>query len=127
MWERRDDIPRAEADLRRILVADPENVATLNALGYTLADRTTRYEEALQLIDRARVADPDNPAIIDSHGWVLYRLGRNEEAVAELRRAFAMPKDAEIGAHLGRSEEHTYELPSLMRSSYACFVVKKTT
>src|SRR3546814_5621835 len=54
MWERRDDIPRAEADLRRILVADPENVATLNALGYTLADRTTRYEEALQLIDRAR-------------------------------------------------------------------------
>jgi len=101
MWERRDDIPRAEADLRRILVADPENVATLNALGYTLADRTTRYEEALQLIDRARVADPDNPAIIDSHGWVLYRLGRNKEAVAELRRAFALQKDAEIGAHLG--------------------------
>src|SRR3546814_20005549 len=64
------------------------------------SDRTTRYEEALQLIDRARVADPDNPAIIDSHGWVLYRLGRNEEAVAELRRAFAMQKDAEIGAHL---------------------------
>src|SRR5690606_23767061 len=53
MWERRDDIPRAEADLRRILVADPENVAALNALGYTLADRTTRFEEALQLIDRA--------------------------------------------------------------------------
>jgi len=101
MWERRDDIARAEADLRKILVADPENVATLNALGYTLADRTTRYAEALQLIDRARVADPDNPAIIDSHGWVLYRLGRNEEALAELRRAFSLQKDAEIGAHLG--------------------------
>ncbi|GAB3314916.1 tetratricopeptide repeat protein [Luteimonas notoginsengisoli] len=101
MWERRDDIARAEADLRRILVADPDNVPTLNALGYTLADRTTRYEEALQLIDRARVADPDNPAIIDSHGWVLYRLGRNDEALAELRRAFALQKDAEIGAHLG--------------------------
>jgi tetratricopeptide (TPR) repeat protein len=101
MWERRNDIARAEADLRRILVADPDNVPTLNALGYTLADRTTRYEEALQLIDRARVADPDNPAIIDSHGWVLYRLGRNDEALAELRRAFALQKDAEIGAHLG--------------------------
>lgn len=101
MWERRDDIPRAEADLRKILVADPENIATLNALGYTLADRTTRYAEALQLIDRARVADPDNPAIIDSHGWVLYRLGRNKEALAELRRAFSLQKDAEIGAHLG--------------------------
>jgi tetratricopeptide (TPR) repeat protein len=100
MWERRDDIARAEADLRKILVADPDNVATLNALGYTLADRTTRYAEALQLIDRARVAEPDNPAIIDSHGWVLYRLGRNQEALEELRRAFAMQKDAEIGAHL---------------------------
>ena len=54
-----------------------------------------------ELIDRARVADPDNPAIIDSHGWVLYRLGRNEEALAELRRAFSLQKDAEIGAHLG--------------------------
>ena len=101
MWERRDDIARAEADLRRILVADPENVAALNALGYTLADRTTRYEEALELIDRARVAEPGNAAIIDSYGWVLYRLGRRDDALVELRRAYALQKDPEIGAHLG--------------------------
>lgn len=101
MWERRDDIPRAEADLRRILAIDPENVAALNALGYTLADRTTRYTEALELIDRARVAEPDNAAIIDSYGWVLYRLGRNEDALVELRRAFSMMKDAEVAAHIG--------------------------
>jgi predicted Zn-dependent protease len=101
MWERRDDIARAEADLRKVLVAEPDNVAALNALGYTLADRTTRYKEALELIDRARVADPDSAAIIDSYGWVLYRLGRNEEALVELRRAFALQKDPEIAAHLG--------------------------
>lgn len=100
-WERRDDIARAEADLRKVLVAEPDNVAALNALGYTLADRTTRYAEALDLIDRARVAEPDNPAIIDSYGWVLYRLGRTREALVELRRAFALQKDPEIGAHLG--------------------------
>jgi len=100
-WERRDDIARAEADLRKILVTEPENVAALNALGYTLADRTHRYQEALELIDRARVAEPDNPAIVDSHGWVLYRLGRNEEALVQLRRAFSLAKDAEIAAHLG--------------------------
>lgn len=112
MWERRDDIPRAEADLRTILVADPENVAALNALGYTLADRTERYEEALELIDRARVAEPGNAAIIDSYGWVLYRLGRNDEALVELRRAYTLQKDAEIAAHvaevlwmLGRRDE----------------------
>ena len=99
-WERRDQIDRAEADLRRILVTDPENIPALNALGYTLADRTTRYQEALELIDRARVAEPDEAAIIDSYGWVLYRLGRNAEALVELRRAFNLQKDAEIAAHI---------------------------
>lgn len=112
MWERRDDIERAEADLRRLLVAEPENVHALNALGYTLADRTGRYEEALELIDRARLAEPDNAHIIDSYGWVLYRLGRHEEALVELRRAWSMLRDAEVAAHvaevlwaLGRGDE----------------------
>ncbi|PPU42363.1 tetratricopeptide repeat protein [Xanthomonas arboricola] len=100
-WERSDDVARAEADLRKILVAEPENVAALNALGYTLADRTTRYKEALALIDRARTADPDNPAIVDSYGWVLYRMGRTKEALVQLRRAWALVKDPEIAAHVG--------------------------
>ncbi|QOY63148.1 tetratricopeptide repeat protein [Lysobacter sp. H21R4] len=99
-WERGDDVPRAEADLRRILVIDPESVAALNALGYTLADRTDRYQEALELINRARAAEPDNAAITDSYGWVLYRLGRTDEALVALRQAFALQKDAEIAAHL---------------------------
>jgi len=100
-WERNDDVPRAEADLRKVLVAEPENVAALNALGYTLADRTHRYQEALELIDRARVAEPDNAAIVDSYGWVLYRLGRNTEALEHLRRAWSLNKDPEIAAHVG--------------------------
>ncbi|WP_363796281.1 tetratricopeptide repeat protein [Lysobacter firmicutimachus] len=100
-WERRDDIARAEADLRRILVAEPDNSAALNALGYTLADRTTRYQEALELIERARAAEPNNYAVIDSYGWVLYRLGRVAEAETELRRALTLQKDAEVAAHLG--------------------------
>ncbi|KAF1699891.1 hypothetical protein CSC68_13585 [Pseudoxanthomonas suwonensis] len=100
-WERQDRIDRAEADLRRVLVTDPENVAALNALGYTLADRTDRYREALELIDRARTAEPDNAAIVDSYGWVLYRLGRSQEALVELRRAWGLMKDPEIAAHLG--------------------------
>ena len=100
-WERRDRIDHAEADLRRILVTDPENTAALNALGYTLADRTGRYQEALELIERARAAEPDDAAIIDSYGWVLYRLGRNDEALVQLRRAYTLQKDAEIAAHVG--------------------------
>lgn len=102
MWERQDEIAKAEADFRRILVVDPSNVATLNALGYTLADRTDRYREALELIDRARVADPGNAAIIDSYGWVLYKLGRKREALDYLRRAYALQKDPDIASHLAQ-------------------------
>ncbi|MGV8923577.1 MAG: tetratricopeptide repeat protein [Thermomonas sp.] len=101
LWERRDDITKAEADFRRILVSVPDDVTTLNALGYTLADRTTRYKEALELIDRARVAEPGNAAIIDSYGWVLFRLGRNAEALDQLRRAYTLQKDPDIASHLG--------------------------
>jgi tetratricopeptide (TPR) repeat protein len=100
MWERRDDISRAEADLRKILATNPEDVNALNALGYTLADRTDRYREALEMISRALAAQPDSAAIIDSYGWVLYRLGRNKDALVELRRAYTKQKDAEIAAHL---------------------------
>lgn len=102
MWERMDDIGKAEADLRRVLVIAPDNVAALNALGYTLADRTRRYREALELIDRARVADPGNAAIIDSYGWVLFRLGKRREALEHLRHAYALQKDPDIASHLGQ-------------------------
>lgn len=99
-WIGVEQAARAEADLRQLLAAEPDNASALNALGYLLADRTTRYQEALELINRALVAEPDNPAVLDSHGWVLYRLGRVAEASGVLRRAWALQRDAEIGAHL---------------------------
>ena len=91
----------AERDMRRILEMDPDNVRTLNALGYTLADQTDRYEEALIYINRAYAQEPDDPAIIDSLGWVHYRLGNLDEAHRHLQRAWNMTQDSEIGAHLG--------------------------
>lgn len=102
MWERQDRIGKAEADLRRLLVIEPDNVAALNALGYTLADRTDRYREALELIDRARVAEPGNAAIIDSYGWVLFKLGKARQALDHLRHAYALQEDPDIAAHLGQ-------------------------
>jgi tetratricopeptide (TPR) repeat protein len=102
MWERQDRIGKAEADLRRLLVIEPDNVAALNALGYTLADRTDRYREALELIDRARVAEPGNAAIIDSYGWVLFKLGKARQALDHLRHAYALQEDPDIASHLGQ-------------------------
>ncbi len=78
----------------------PDSALSMNALGYTLADRTERYAEAEVLIAKALKLDPDNPAIIDSHGWVLYKLGRHEEARAELQKAYDAFDDHEVAAHL---------------------------
>ena len=90
-----------EADLRSILQREPENAMALNALGYTLADRNDRLDEALVLIEQAHKLKPEDPAILDSLGWVHYRLGNLDLAEELLRRAFAAFPDAEVGAHLG--------------------------
>lgn len=99
--ERLNHLEIMEQDLRQILQQEPENTQVLNALGYTLADRTLRYQEAYEYIRRALEQSPDDPAIIDSMGWVLYRLGRHEESLKYLRRAASMLEDGEISAHLG--------------------------
>ncbi|MEM7252335.1 MAG: tetratricopeptide repeat protein [Pseudomonadota bacterium] len=90
-----------ERDLRDILSREPNNADALNALGYTLADQTDRYDEAYDLVKRAYELKPNDHYIIDSMGWVLYRLGRYEEAVKHLERALGIQADAEIAAHLG--------------------------
>jgi tetratricopeptide (TPR) repeat protein len=80
----------------------PDSSLSLNALGYTLADRTDRYSEAAKLIRKALDIDPDSAAIIDSYGWVLYRQGRYEEALTELERAYELLKDAEVASHIAQ-------------------------
>ncbi len=90
-----------EQDLKYILERDPEHVDALNALGYTLADRTDRYKEAYGYITRALDLKPDSYAILDSMGWVLYRLGNHEEAITYLRRSIELHHDHEVAAHLG--------------------------
>ncbi|WJW76796.1 tetratricopeptide repeat protein [Thiohalobacter sp. IOR34] len=98
--EKMDDLALAESDLRQIIEAHPENAHALNALGYTLADRTDRFEEALSYIEKAYKLSPEEPAILDSLGWVHYRLGNLDEAEKWLRKAYGMNPDPEIGAHL---------------------------
>lgn len=99
--ERIDRLDILEADLRSILSREPDNAHALNALGFTLADRTDRYEEARGYLEKAIDLLPDDPAIIDSMGWVLYKLGEYDESIRLLRMALEKMNDAEILAHLG--------------------------
>jgi len=91
----------AERRLRRALELEPDRAHTLNALGYSLADRNERLDEARHLIERALQLAPDDAAIIDSLGWVAFRQGRLDEAERYLRLALSKQADGEIAAHLG--------------------------
>jgi tetratricopeptide (TPR) repeat protein len=90
-----------ENDLRKILATQPQHADALNALGYTLADQTDRLHEAKEYIEKALALKPDNPAILDSMGWVEYRLGNLDAALAHLEKAAEISSDAEIASHLG--------------------------
>lgn len=101
LFEQADDLEAMERELRAILDKDPDNATALNALGYTLANRTTRYAEARELIEKALALQPNEPAILDSMGWVLFRVGEYEEALKYLTLAYAQFPDPEVAAHLG--------------------------
>lgn len=99
--EKFDRIDLLEKDLHTILAVNPKDNQALNALGYTLADRTTRYQEALQYIERALAINPEDVATLDSMGWVLYKMGNHSEALKYLQRAYDKDPDPEIAAHYG--------------------------
>ena len=90
-----------EQDLRRVIELEPDNAHALNALGYFLVDKGHRLDEAEVYLNKAISLLPEDPAIIDSLGWLKYRQGEYQQAIALLRKAFSKLVDPEIAAHLG--------------------------
>ena len=90
-----------ETYLRQLIQIKPDHAHAYNALGYSLADRGERLDEAQQLIDKALQMSPDDPYILDSKGWLLYRKGNNGAALEVLKKALALQPDPEIAAHCG--------------------------
>ena len=107
-----------EAVLRKLMRLRPQDAHAYNALGYSLADRGIRLDEAQTLILKAVELAPDDPFIQDSLGWVAFRMGRLDEALRVLRAAYQARPDAEIAAHLGEvlwSLERRSEAASIWR------------
>lgn len=106
--EKLGDVEKFEQDLRHLLKIEPTNINALNGLGYTLTDRTDRYQEAHDLLKQALELEPENPFVLDSMGWVLYKMGKYPESLEYLRKAYAkidasIPPGtiAETASHLG--------------------------
>jgi tetratricopeptide (TPR) repeat protein len=90
-----------EKTLREILRKYPNDSNSLNALGYSLADRNIKLPEAFALISKAHQLSPKDGFILDSLGWVNFRLGKNALALEQLQQAFTMKPEADIAAHTG--------------------------
>lgn len=99
--ERLQRMADAEKYFRRLIETKPKSPQGYNALGYSLADRNERLDEAEALIDKALALAPDDFYILDSKGWVLYRRGKAEQALEYLRRAYSARAEPEIAAHFG--------------------------
>ena len=111
IYERQKKYDLAEESFRKVLASDPKNAPALNYLGYMLADRDTRLEEALGYIRRAVALDPQNGAYLDSLGWVYYRMGNYDLAEENLRRASEkIGSDPTVQAHLGDLYQKTGHL-----------------
>lgn len=92
-----------ETRLRRLIELQPDNAQAYNALGYTLADKTDRFDEAKALLIRALELSPDDPVYIDSMGWVEFKLKDYDKSITLLQRAYALERHPEIAAHLGEA------------------------
>jgi len=108
--EKLGKVDETESNLKQLIALRPNDAQALNALGYTLVDRTSRTDEGLGFIERAHKLSPTDPFILDSLGWAFYRLGRFDDAERYLQQALEGRPDAEIAAHLGevlwRKGEH---------------------
>jgi tetratricopeptide (TPR) repeat protein len=99
--EKIDKFDVVEADLRKVIELKPEHAHAYNALGYTFAERNHRLDEAYTLVQKALSLSPGDAFILDSLGWVQFRTGRVDEALATLKKAYQTRRDPEIAAHLG--------------------------
>lgn len=98
--EKLERLDLLETDLKEILLKYPDDAAVLNALGYTLVDRTERYDEAAVYLNKALQLKPDEPVIMDSMGWLRFKQGQTAEALKLLRAAYEKQPENEIAAHL---------------------------
>src|SRR3982750_4241164 len=102
LYERLKKFDFSEAEFRKVLHINPENAGAMNYLGYMLADRSVRLDEAYQLIKKAIDQDPNNGAYLDSLGWVYFRQGKLTEAEGVLVRALdRIGTDPTVHDHLG--------------------------
>lgn len=108
---------------------DPADAAeAYNYLGFMWADQNTHLDEAEDYIKRALAADPDNGAYLDSLGWLHYRRGQYEQALAELLNAAQVLKaqDPTVFEHIGDAYSMLQQMPKALEYWQKAFALDQT-
>jgi len=101
-YERTGEVELAVAQMKALLVMNPDHAEAMNFVGYAWAERGERLDEAERLVRRALELKPRSGHILDSLGWVLFQRGDTRRAVELLEQADALSgPDPTILEHLG--------------------------
>jgi len=107
-----NDVPQAEEWLEEVLDEYPDDVSAKNDLGYLWADQGKNLVRAWEMARDAVAAEPENAAYRDSLGWALFKLGRYDEALVELKKAVDIGEpDGVILEHLGDAYKAAGQVP----------------
>lgn len=126
--ERENDLPEAEAAFRYLLAKKPDNANVLNYLGYALADRGLKLQEAEVMISSAVALEPENGAYMDSLAWVKFKRGNFTEAIAVMKKAVkTVYDDPVIWAHAGAMYEAAGDNKAAWLAWKNSWLLEKTT
>lgn len=99
----RGDNKVAYRNYERALKLRPDSPVILNNFAYYLSEEQRDLDRALKMSARANELDPQNATYLDTQAWVLYRLGRYEEAQTLMRQALVLDAtgSSELLLHYG--------------------------
>ena len=102
LYEQRGDIPRARETYEQLLAINPRFVPAANNLAWIYAEHGGDKEKALQLAQMAKEGAPDDPRVSDTLGWILYKRGIYQNALALLKESAAkLGNNPQVQYHLG--------------------------
>jgi Flp pilus assembly protein TadD len=99
----------SESLYRQVLKVEPSNYVALNNLAWLIVQRTGNGGEALPMIETAVHGIGRRADLLDTRGLVYLALGKNEQAVADLKESTAdVPTPTRL-FHLARALHQAHD------------------
>jgi tetratricopeptide (TPR) repeat protein len=88
-----EEYKKSDAAYDAALTHDPDNDHVLNNYSYFLSLRKERLDLADKMSKKLVASNPDDPTYLDTRAWVLYVMGRYDEAKTYIERAIESNSD----------------------------------